>query len=141
MAYINYQNLPSTSTPLNATNLNSMQVAESGSNTNGKYIKFADGTLICWHNIVVTSIPTTTTTGSLYCSNSITPFPSFPVSFVGDNPILSLQGESDGDSNLWWIVKSQNNSTTAVRGIRIYSATSITISNARLEYMAIGRWK
>lgn len=30
MATINYQNLPSTSTPLNATNLNSMQVPDEG---------------------------------------------------------------------------------------------------------------
>lgn len=56
MDKINFQNLPSTSTPINATNLNQLQtnvenainaVVESGSTANGNYIKYPDGTMIC----------------------------------------------------------------------------------------------
>ena len=61
MAYtrINWQDGESGGTPLSAENLNKMDmqieqntsdiasIIESGSNTNGNYIKFADGTMIC----------------------------------------------------------------------------------------------
>lgn len=43
---MNWENLPSTNTPLNATNL--AKITDSGSNANGNYIKFQDGTLIQW---------------------------------------------------------------------------------------------
>lgn len=43
---MDWENLPSTNTPLNATNMN--KIVESGSNANGNYIKFQDGTLIQW---------------------------------------------------------------------------------------------
>lgn len=45
-----WENLPSTNTPLNATNMN--KIVESGSNANGNYIKYQDGTMECWHVIV-----------------------------------------------------------------------------------------
>lgn len=64
MAQITFQNLPSTSTPLNATNLNSMQVEDSGSNANGSYIKYNDGTMICWHQITGSTFSCTTSGGS-----------------------------------------------------------------------------
>lgn len=61
MAYarVNWEDLPSTNTPINAENLNKMDmqieentnaissIIENGSNTNGNYIKFANGTMIC----------------------------------------------------------------------------------------------
>lgn len=60
MQKITFENLPSTNTPLNASNLNTLQdnvetainsVVESGSNTNGTYVKFEDGTMICTKTI------------------------------------------------------------------------------------------
>jgi hypothetical protein len=96
MAYINYQNLPSTSTPLNATNLNSMQVEESGSNTNGNYIKYNDGTLIQWNTIAKSSFQSSsalsTTVQGINWYRSNNPSVAFPISFIDTNYSVNVTG-------------------------------------------------
>lgn len=149
MQKINFQNLPNTTTPVNATNLNLLQtnvetainqLIESGSNENGNYIKYDDGTLICWNRVVVSSIAITSAEGSLYKSDNITPFPDYPIQFT-DYPSLSMESISDDNTRTFWVVKSQGDSLQRVRGIRIFAATSLTLTNAKLSYIAIGRWK
>lgn len=112
----------------------------SGSNANGNYIKYDDGTLICWNRVVVSSIAINSAEGSLYKSDNITPFPDYPISFI-DSPSLSMESISDDGPRWFWIVKSQGDSIQRIRGIRLFSAISQTLSNAKLSYIAIGRWK
>lgn len=112
----------------------------SGSNANGNYIKYDDGTLICWNRIVVSSVAITSAEGSLYKSDNITPFPDYPIPFVND-PSLSMESISDDNTKWFWIVKSVGDSIARIRGIRLFSATSTTLVNAKLSYIAIGRWK
>jgi len=48
-------------------------ITESGENTNGRYVKFDDGTMICTHKITITG-DVSTTAGALFRGNSITWF-------------------------------------------------------------------
>lgn len=66
---------------VNDTNLNLMQdnienaisnVVEKGTNTNGTYIKFSDGTMICHKKISFSGVAVNIAAGSLYRSNDLT---------------------------------------------------------------------
>lgn len=114
----------------------------SGSNANGSYIKYDDGTLICWNRIQVASVPITNAMSGLYVSGNLTNFGSFPMSFLETvGPVVTITSESDDNGRYCWVFKSQRPSNTEIRGFRVVSYTSTTLSNANFTYTAIGRWK
>lgn len=141
---MDWENLPSTNTPLNAINLT--KITDSGSNANGNYIKFQDGTMICWHVII----------GNQFnCTNR----------YTGMSDSFFYQDSNSGAENLksWTFpqafystdkletnatVQSAAYSMTAVGNL---SATSCTyycclpypVQNITFKWhlMAIGRWK
>ena len=143
MAYtrVNWEDLPSTDTPINATNLNKMDEGiynnsfESGSNANGSYIKFNDGTLICAKHISG-STPCNIAWGSLYETSSIN-LGSYAMNFISA-PYVSI---------------TPNMTAGALfEGVRNVTASSFgqvwlvrTTSNDNLSYgidcIAIGKWK
>ena len=90
MAYtrVNWEDLPSTNTPINAENLNKMDKGiydnafESGSNQYGSYIKFNDGTLIQWGEDI---FGTSGTSSDSY--KSVT----FPISFIDNTYSMFAQ--------------------------------------------------
>lgn len=86
MALIEFKSLPDTSTPFTAENFNhnfNEVKVESGSNANGNWIKYADGTMICTGSKSTTGNASTTndTGGGLYRSSGIL-FDNFPQEFV-----------------------------------------------------------
>lgn len=113
----------------------------SGSNANGNYIKYDDGTLICWNRITYSeSVAVTTSSGALYRSSAITPFPNYPYTFI-EAPAVSFEYLSDTGNHFLWIVKANSATATAPRGIYLFCPTSNTCSDVVLSYIAIGRWK
>lgn len=138
MSKINYQNLPSTSTPLNATNLNAMQETyEIGSNENGTYIKYDDGRLICM-NEITKSLAITNNWGGLYASASDSHFTNFPMTFIS-RPQVYISTSSSGGYETFH-VKGYPPSTTNATTFRVLGYWSTT-QNIILSYLAIGRWK
>ena len=138
MAVINYQNLPSTATPLNATNLNNMQVQESGSNSNGNYIKYADGTLIQWNYIEVTDQAIANQYGNtaLYIgSRTIT----FPIAFVGNTPSVQCSQFRWGTGGSWGTSGQATLTTATLNGYDFYSRATGT--TCYIGWIAIGKWK
>ena len=115
-------------------------ITESGSSTSGRWIKFSDGTMICFGAINVT-IPEQQllggfvwgTTGTQAEADPVT----FPQPFVGAAPMLSLAMEIGEELN------------TAIRTVsstaftwRLYTYSQVTTgSDKKLMYTAIGRWK
>lgn len=59
-----------------------MQPGEHGSYANGEYLRYADGTQICWAEIDETAEPWTTAMGSLFRRSSNFTW-SYPSNFVG----------------------------------------------------------
>lgn len=109
-------------------------VTVTGSSSNGKYIKFADGTMICYNRLVVNSLAITDGWGSWFISAVLSY--SFPATFL-DNPIVSVNVESTtGDIAVWL---HQATTTTGFNG-RFSRGASATF-NSIVSWMAIGRWK
>ena len=184
MTKITFKNLPDTSTPLNADNLNTLQdnvetainnveneipaidsavstsstngienqaitnyintkgIYESGSNTNGNYIKYDDGTMICWYRQWF-SISIATADGSLYKSDNLA-LHDFPQTFVAI-PVITI----DYSMNNWAILslgRSNTSSSTTVNSpgtVVLYrvSSTGTGTVGVAINVIAYGRWK
>ncbi len=122
--------------------INNSPIIESGSNDNGNWIKYMDGTMICWGNY---NIGNTTTGGNkdgeLYYVD-IGLQRNFPQSFI-KKPNLKLEVFTNSGASLHyiWVVQRYNTaSLTNFSNYRIYSPTNTTL-NFSIEYIAIGRWK
>lgn len=119
--------------------VNGSPIVESGSNSNGNYVKFYDGTMICWNYEEVTdqAINSQYGTTSLYIGNrQIT----YPVAFVS-KPVLTCSIFKWGTSGSW---ASTSDSTTPLtkgmlRGYDFYSRP--TGENCQIGWHAIGKWK
>jgi hypothetical protein len=98
-------------------------IIERGSNANGDYVRFADGTQICWNNEIVTPVANT------YTSYTWT----FPAAF-SVTPSITVSANSASAA----VVNTQFSSpsaTSAGIGINRTNTTNTTLSS-----QAIGRW-
>ena len=110
-------------------------IVESGSNDNGSWIKFSDGTMICYKSTGEISMNITTPWGSLYEGN--VSLGNFPAEFI-ETPTISVtpfgsgmlieQGGIDASETSW-------GNATCVR------PNSVENVKARFHLMAIGKWK
>ena len=113
----------------------SKHITESGSNANGSYIKFDDGTMVCFknlHELAFTSVS--------YCQSPWI----FPASFF-DSPSVSssiIFSISKNPSKLLG-VGSWSTSSTQSSGIRVYDSSNGFIEGDKVVVIviAIGRWK
>jgi hypothetical protein len=103
---------------------------ERGSNANGEYVRFADGTQICTH--AITGSATTTASGSIYTSGDDTW--TFPAAFASTTG-LAFAGTSNFVGR--WLNIYAATTTTAT--IRQFNASS-NASTPTLRLLAIGRW-
>lgn len=104
-------------------------IIERGSNANGEYVRFADGTQICWLRESVAGAPTVGF-GSIFRSQTITW--TFPAAFASA-PSVSVASNSIG---IW--VDAQIPSGSSV-GLRLYSAASQS-GSFTAQCIATGRW-
>lgn len=121
---------------------NNVGVVESGSNTNGSYIKYADGTMICYQSQVFSNYQITGQQGVLY-TTTLTPN-DYPVAFVGNLPIVSRSIKS----TTWTVYGFGSNNATAPSltnsgSFEIFrgSSTGTGTVNTTIDIIAIGRWK
>jgi hypothetical protein len=127
----------STSSP----NYNGTPLIETGSGTNGTYIKFFDGTMICTCSVTRT-VTLNGVYGNLYGANfgSIT----FPATFVSQPYVSWSSNNPDGNTRGHWVgtYNGITVSTTAVSGLHIYRHNSNEeASQIEVQVTAIGRWK
>lgn len=144
MAYskTNWQDLPSTTTPLNATNLNKIEnqleilsSTETVTNANGSAIKHPDGTMICYKAITITAT-IENAWGSWYETADKVNFGDFAVDFRG-TPVVTIQPVGAA----CWV--EALNSTSATNIGNAYLARPVSSSSASYTFyvIAIGRWK
>ena len=148
MEKINFKDLPNTSTPINATNLNAIQtntenaingIIDSGSNDNGKWIKFSDGTMICMVTKTKNGFYIDNSHNNVYYKNYDTKL-LFPVEFI-EKPIVNISAISS-TTNSFWIggVGVQNITNDGVQNIGFFAPYERYI-DFTLNIIAIGRWK
>ena len=109
-------------------------VIESGSNANGNYVKWADGTMICNH-IKAAGGNVNTAEGSIFTTPSTSWV--FPVPFVSA-PVVVVN-EVSGVGGCWGGLGTSSASTTGTSFMLKRSIGWAAIPNAGL--VAIGRWK
>jgi hypothetical protein len=103
-------------------------IIERGSNANGEYVRFADGTQIC--STSITFANTSTVSGSVFLSPSLNW--SYPAAFTV-TPSVSGVG---GGTTKWIGGVAASTSAASIRAIS--SVTAATSTDAAV--MAIGRW-
>lgn len=141
MEKINFENLPSTNTPISAKNLNQMQsIIESGSNDNGNYIKFEDGTAICCKKGTLTT-DVSIEMGSLYRSATLNigslPITLKSVLYANTNAFPTY----DQTDNMCWSNINTAPSSTNFVPIVLYCPKSRTDVVVNYSSVVIGRWK
>lgn len=111
-------------------------VVESGSNSNGTFIKYADGAMICLRaDSTNTSLSVTNSSnGVFYNDVSFT----YPAAFVGDRPSVSHSIVAAGV--VTWAMPSGSGSLTTCT-LRLITGLSVATTDYRAGYIAIGRWK
>ncbi|MDR8383961.1 phage tail protein [Pseudomonas sp. JL2] len=110
-------------------------IVESGSNANGYYVKFADGTMICARTDAYPTLDVNITSGTMFRSAAISPV-AWAVSFISTPRVMVSSSSSSG---VGWISKGGSataSSTPLVYEIELVSATR----SVSIEYFGFGRW-
>lgn len=106
-------------------------VQESGSNANGSYIKFSDGTMI--------------QSGTVSCNTSSYGLITFPSAFSSSNIIMTANNIYNQSGELGLILTTQSDTTTVgVIYFRKYeNGNLVTVTNTKVaaNWIAIGKWK
>lgn len=110
---------------------NTTGVVESGENSNGSYIKFADGTLIQQGNTGIFSVP---------AGQAGTKAVTFPINFY-DTDYYVTQTEIGGGGYWSWVNVSTQNKTVSGFNCSCWSNTNASAASVGYSWIAIGRWK
>lgn len=109
-------------------------IIETGSNANGTYTKYADGTMICNGAISIT-LTITTATGSLYVSTGAASI-TYPATFIATPKHLSVTQYAQ--TTVW--VNVCNPLSTTAGQVFMMSSTSRASQGYAATFIAIGRW-
>lgn len=115
-------------------------VVESGSNTNGEWIKYADGTMICCQKISTGQCSVSSGWGSLYAYSNTDTY-NFPQTFT-DIPTISIESGNVTGAFGFWVCDYGNRvvTTSSWKGWALIRPTTGNV-NTILNVIAIGRWK
>ena len=104
-------------------------IIQRGSNANGEFVRFADGTQICWHTLALGAA--NVASGALFRSETVTwPFPAaFSIA-------PSVPPPGSGSTLRWTMVGAPTTSSVGARSLSTISDTGA----ANGMFMAIGRW-
>ena len=127
-----------TSTPLllrgsySAPLYNGVALVESGSNSNGSYMKLIDGTMICYHTKSI-SIDCTSQWGQLYEGGAA--IGNLPATFVSAPVVMVTNTTPDG------YFEGVRDTTTSTWGTLRMAIPSSATRTFIVNFFAIGRWK
>lgn len=112
-------------------------VVESGSNTNGNYVKYADGTMICTKKIV-TQQQINVAFGGLYETSNTVNFGNYAMPFISvPDTILAT---SLGRSCLLEGIQDYSN-TSFGRTWLMRPSADASVNEYTISLLAIGKWK
>ena len=110
-------------------------IIESGSNDNGSWIKYSDGTMICYKSTGEIDMNITTSWGSLYEGNISVG--NFPAEFI-ETPTISVIPFGSGMLIEQGGIDASKTSWGNITGVRPNSVENV---KARFHLIAIGKWK
>lgn len=113
-------------------------IIERGSNANGEYIKYADGTMICNYETTV-SYTCNAVTGSIFSVTSGGAVNlTLPATFAV-TPRLVLGCTKTGGGSVPWNSQGTPPTTTTTGSLWLHA--SVNTAAGTYKYLAIGRWK
>lgn len=119
-------------------------IVESGSNDNGNWIKFIDGTMICTATKLFENVNVTNSWGSLYETEDLT-LGNFPQSFIstptGINCVMINNSNSSKKGSAGFIEYIVQTTASSWGKTAIVKPVSSTAANISLSLIAIGKWK
>lgn len=110
------------------------QIIESGSNTNGSYIKWSDGTMICYKRMDYGEKAITKEWGSFYESDRLT-IGNYPQAFIEIPRIFIM------DLNYSFIEKESSSITKTSWGDFFSTRPVSRTQHVIIDCFAIGKWK
>ncbi|MEL7569436.1 MAG: hypothetical protein AAGU14_02635 [Eubacteriaceae bacterium] len=109
-----------------------------GSNSNGYYLKFANGVMECWISMSVTNQAINTAYGSLYQGTRTW---TFPAEFY-EKPTIFCSEFKWGTGASWGTANAPNTGQTVACILRCYDISSRAAgTNTSISAFAKGRWK
>jgi len=136
-AVFNALGAPAVGTVSQSGNVPTGAIIERGSNANGQYTKFADGTLICVQQSV-RNLDTTTPAASLFRSSDVTW--TYPHPFFNAYPIFTDATYRAPGSLIWSVSNMETAGTGEATSIYFISISSTGYTNGIMRWFAIGRW-
>lgn len=117
----------------------SKEIVESGSNVNGKYVKYNDGTMICYGTRDFSAVPITSPVGSLYYSTGDkTNIGAYPSTFISNDIAVSFDVSSN-NNYIVWLAQATKSTTTNAPQINVMRPSAMTV-DIHISFTAIGRW-
>ena len=123
---------------LTQRNTDLSQLIESGSNANGEWARFADGTQVCWIRTVAANVAISNPYGNILFTGSRSW--TFPRPFAGNTvPVVICSQFRWGTGGSWGNVTSVSFTNAELIGMDSISRAAGT--NVNIAAMAIGRWQ
>lgn len=120
---------------INPILIDTSAIIDTGSNTNGTYIKYDNGIMMCYKSVEST-VAMTNAWGS-YMYEGAQNLGSFPETFISVPNVFITNHSGNGA-----ILESFNaEPTTSTAGIIFYCRPDASTRTIRTDVMAIGRWK
>ena len=124
-------------------NLNEATIAESGSNSNGKYIKFSDGTMICWYDQAFTGLTNADYSVQGLTVKRTTLTWTFPQAFVSAPTVSANSGR------LYSAGAALGGALPSIYSANTSTTSTVVVIEALVAYdevrehglVAIGKWK
>lgn len=118
-------------------NMNGSPVVARGINVDGEWVRFADGTQICWRATGTSAI--STAAGAIFVNGAALGPYNWPVPFVGQVVEMYTGYKLDGAAGHCWAAATQRGGQTQTGALQLFRATS----SAEAFYaviIGIGRW-
>lgn len=110
-------------------------ILETATNANGTYVKYADGTMICWHRETVTNQAISTAYSSLFLGTRTW---TFPATFIAD-PVVNC-GEGKWGTGASWPGSAEFVTTTSASLRFLDAASRASGTSFTFSATAHGRW-
>lgn len=107
---------------------------ERGTNANGEYMRFADGTQICTQRLPVPS-GIVTASGAIFMSDSYQW--TYPALFIAPPSVSGLPGTQ---FPMAWVALGATITFAASTSVRVMRPSSLATATGTVDLMAIGRW-
>ena len=114
-------------------------IVESGSNSNGEYTKYSDGTMICTKRVIKQNVKLTNSWYSLFNNENDTSIDlgSYAATFI-EEPVVSITYMG---GNGCWLINNNGHSASSPGKVQLCTVSSRTIGTCILDITAKGRWK